>query len=158
MNDRNASGEMTGNAVNVQLRSGRVVDISLELDDKTFKMQVLEGFKFDMQFKVELMKSHDADKGLGQVVRGVHMRLHAGSHIDAPEHFVKGSGEQTGFVLADLLRPEGVITALRNRPGHFRQREDRAGDLPLQGAGDYQRHQHRPEQDQQGNPAIHLQP
>ena len=30
MNDRNAAGEMAASAVNVQLRSGRVVDISLE--------------------------------------------------------------------------------------------------------------------------------
>lgn len=117
MNDRNVAGEMTARAGNVQLRSGRVVDISLELDDKTFKMQVLEGFKFDMQFKVELMKSHDADKGLGQVVRGVHMRLHAGSHIDAPEHFLKG-GKQVHDLPLDLFMGECVVADFSDKlPG-----------------------------------------
>ena len=61
-----------------------------------------------MQFKVELMKSHDADKGLGQVVRGVHMRLHAGSHIDAPEHFVKG-GKQVHDLPLDLFMGECLV-------------------------------------------------
>jgi len=35
--------------------------------------------------------------GPGQIVRGVHMRLHAGSHVDAPEHFVKGGKQIISF-------------------------------------------------------------
>ncbi len=107
MNDRNAAAEAAA-AEKVQLRSGRLVDISLELNEKTFKMQVLEGFKRDMQFQLELLKEHDADKGLGQVVRGVHMRLHAGSHIDAFEHFVKG-GKQVHELPLDLFMGECVV-------------------------------------------------
>jgi kynurenine formamidase len=68
----------------------RIVDISLELDPKDFAMRTLTGFKKDMQFEMEVIKEHDAPGGAGQVVRGVHMRLHAGSHIDAPEHNVRG--------------------------------------------------------------------
>jgi arylformamidase len=117
MNDRIISEEAGAKPVNVDLRSGRLVDISLELNDKTFKMQVLEGFKFDMQFKLELMKSHDSDKGLGQVVRGVHMRLHAGSHIDAPEHFVKG-GKQVHDLPLDLFMGECVVADFSDKlPG-----------------------------------------
>jgi arylformamidase len=107
MNDRNVAAEAAA-AERVQLRSGRLVDISLELNEKTFKMQVLEGFKRDMQFQLELLKEHDADKGLGQVVRGVHMRLHAGSHIDAFEHFVKG-GKQVHELPLDLFMGECVV-------------------------------------------------
>lgn len=89
MNDRNVAGEMS--TPMVQLRSGKLIDISLELDEKVFKMQVMEGFTRDMQFNLEVLKDHDS--GLKQMVRGVHMRLHAGSHIDAPEHFLKGGAQ-----------------------------------------------------------------
>src|SRR4051812_4668054 len=89
MNDRNIAGEMTTPVV--QLRPGRLIDISLELDEKVFKMQVMEGFTRDMQFQLEELKNHDS--GLKQMVRGVHMRLHAGTHIDAPEHFLKGGAQ-----------------------------------------------------------------
>jgi hypothetical protein len=67
-----------------------IVDISLELDPKNFAMRTPAGFKRDMQFEMEVLKEHDAPGGAGQIVRGVHMRLHAGSHVDAPEHNVRG--------------------------------------------------------------------
>ena len=35
---------------------GRIIDISLELNAKNFRMQVMEGFKRDMQFEVEVIK------------------------------------------------------------------------------------------------------
>ena len=71
----------------------RIVDISLELDTEKFEMRTPPGFKKDMQFQIELLKEHDAPGGAGQIVRGVHMRLHAGSHVDAPEHNVKGGAQ-----------------------------------------------------------------
>src|SRR5471030_954191 len=67
-----------------------IVDLSLELDPKHFAMRTPAGFKKDMQFAMEVIKEHDAPGGAGQIVRGVHMRLHAGSHVDAPEHNVPG--------------------------------------------------------------------
>src|SRR5205807_8171133 len=67
-----------------------IVDISLELDPKNYSMRTPAGFKKDMQFEMEVLKEHDAPGGAGQIVRGVHMRLHAGSHVDAPEHNVRG--------------------------------------------------------------------
>jgi arylformamidase len=82
---------------------GRIVDISLEVDEKNFRMQVMEGFKRDMQFEIEVIKEHDAAKGIGQIVRGVHMRLHAGSHIDAPEHFVKGGKQVHELPLSTFI-------------------------------------------------------
>src|SRR5262249_17184005 len=62
----------------------KIIDISLELDPKNFGMRTPAGFKKDMQFEMETLKEHDAPGGAGQIVRGVHMRLHAGSHVDAP--------------------------------------------------------------------------
>ena len=61
--------------------------------------------------------------------------------LDARQHPVEGLGQQTGLVPADLLRAEGIIAALGNGLRHLRQREDRAGDPPLQGVGNGQRHQ-----------------
>jgi arylformamidase len=63
---------------------GRVIDISFELDPKTFHMQVPDGFDKDAQVEVEVIKPYST--GDGQIVRAVHMRLHAGSHVDAPAH------------------------------------------------------------------------
>jgi len=100
----------------------QIIDISLELDDSKFKMRTPAGFKKDLQFQMEVLKEHDAPEGAGQIVRGVHMRLHAGSHIDAPEHNVPGGKQVQNLpletftgdaVIADLrhLVPGGAITA-----------------------------------------------
>src|SRR6202035_5812587 len=101
---------------------GKIVDISLELDAKNFGMRTPAGFTKDLQFQMEVLKEHDAPGGAGQIVSGVHMRLHAGSHIDAPEHNVPGGRQVQDLpletftgdaVIADLrhLVPGGAITA-----------------------------------------------
>ena len=72
------------------LQFENIVDLSLELDPKNFGMRTPAGFTRDLQFAMEVLKEHDAPGGAGQIVRGVHMRLHAGSHVDAPEHNVRG--------------------------------------------------------------------
>ena len=92
----------------------RIVDISLELDPKNFAMRTPAGFKKDMQFKMEVIKEHDAPGGAGQIVRGVHMRLHAGSHVDAPEHNVRG-GTQIHELPLDLFIGEAIIADLRDK-------------------------------------------
>ena len=91
----------------------KIIDISLELDDSKFAMRTPPGFKKDMQFQIELLKEHDAAEGAGQVVRGVHMRLHAGSHVDAPEHNVKG-GKQIQDLPLDTCAGDAVIADLRH--------------------------------------------
>jgi kynurenine formamidase len=101
----------------VPLPIRKVIDISLELDDSKFKMRTPPGFKRDMQFQLEVLKEHDAAEGAGQVVRGVHMRLHAGSHIDAPEHNVKG-GKQVQDLPLEMFAGDAVVADLRHRvPG-----------------------------------------
>ena len=91
----------------------KIIDISLELDDSKFAMRTPPGFKKDMQFQMEVLKEHDAAEGAGQIVRGVHMRLHAGSHIDAPEHMVKG-GKQIQDLPLDMFAGDAVIADLRH--------------------------------------------
>ncbi len=90
-----------------------IVDISLELDDSKFSMRTPPGFKKDLQFRLEVLKEHDSAEGAGQIVRGVHMRLHAGSHIDAPEHNVKG-GKQVQDLPLETFAGDAVIADLRH--------------------------------------------
>jgi kynurenine formamidase len=95
----------------------RIVDLSLELDPKNFAMRTPLGFTKDMQFEMEVIKEHDAPGGAGQIVRGVHMRLHAGSHVDAPEHNVRG-GTQIHQLPLDLFIGAAVVADLRDKmPG-----------------------------------------
>ena len=94
-----------------------IVDISLELDPKNFAMRTPAGFKKDMQFELEVIKEHDAPGGAGQIVRGVHMRLHAGSHVDAPEHNVPG-GTQIHQLPLELFVGDAIVADLRHKlPG-----------------------------------------
>src|ERR1700737_1644417 len=73
----------------MSVAGGTIVDISLELDPKNFGMRTPAGFKKDMQFEMETLKEHDAPGGAGQIVRGGHMRLHAGTPVDPPDHKVR---------------------------------------------------------------------
>ena len=91
-----------------------IVDISLELDPKNFAMRTPTGFKKDMQFAMEVIKEHDAPGGAGQIVRGVHMRLHAGSHVDAPEHNVRG-GTQIHQLPLELFIGDAIVADLRDK-------------------------------------------
>ena len=91
-----------------------LIDLSLELDPKHFAMRTPAGFKKDMQFEMEVIKEHDAPGGAGQIVRGVHMRLHAGSHVDAPEHNVRG-GTQIHQLPLDLFIGDAIVADLRDK-------------------------------------------
>ena len=103
-----------------------MVDISLELDPKNYSMRTPAGFKKDMQFEMEVLKEHDAPGGAGQIVRGVHMRLHAGSHVDAPEHNVRG-GTQIHQLPLELFMGDAIVADLRDKmPGKaITEKEDR---------------------------------
>jgi kynurenine formamidase len=99
------------------LTIGKIIDISLELDARNFGMRTPAGFKKDMQFAMEVLKEHDAPGGAGQIVRGVHMRLHAGSHVDAPEHNVRG-GTQIHQLPLELFVGDAIVADLRDKmPG-----------------------------------------
>jgi arylformamidase len=76
--------------------AGRILDISLELYEG-IPLAVPAGSARDLAFRLEVLKEYDAPGGAGQIVRGLHMRLHAGTHVDVPLHFVKG-----GLPLAEV--------------------------------------------------------
>ena len=97
------------------LQPEAIIDLSLELDSTTFGMRTPTGFKKDMQFAMEVLKEHDAPWGAGQIVRGVHMRLHAGSHVDAPEHNVRG-GTQIHELPLETFIGDAIIADLRDKP------------------------------------------
>lgn len=99
------------------LTFGKVIDISLTLDTEKFHMRTPAGFKRDMQFELEVLKEHDAPGGAGQIVRGVHMRLHAGSHIDAPEHNLPGGAQVLDLPLDTFIGPAVVADLRDSFPG-----------------------------------------
>src|SRR5438105_575193 len=108
---------------------GEIIDISLELDPKSFGMRTPAGFAKDMQFAMEVLKEHDAPGGAGQIVRGVHMRLHAGSHVDAPEHNVRG-GTQIHQLPLGLFIGDAVVADLRHKmPGKAITEKDMENSL-----------------------------
>src|SRR6516225_8232868 len=114
----------------------KIIDISLELDPKNFAMRTPAGFKKDMQFAMEVIKEHDSPGGAGQIVRGVHMRLHAGSHVDPPEHNVRG-GTQIHQLPLDLFIGDAVtpIYATRCPGGRSRRRTCRSGSTTASAKG-----------------------
>ena len=91
-----------------------IIDISLDLDAKNFHMRSYDGFKKNMEFDVEVIKDYPG--GLGQIVRGVHMRLHAGSHIDAPSHMLQGGKDMHQVPLAAFIG-DAVVADVRHRGG-----------------------------------------
>ena len=114
----------------------RIVDISLELDPNNFAMRTPAGFTKDMQFEMEVIKEHDSPGGAGQIVRGMHMRLHAGSHVDAPEHNLRG-GTQIHQLQLDLFIGDAVIADLRDKmPGRaITRRTCRSGSTTASAKG-----------------------
>jgi arylformamidase len=92
----------------------RLIDISLPLDDR-FQMHTPAGFARDLQFQLEVLKDYDSPGGAGQIVRGAHMRLHAGTHVDAQAHFVKG-GTHVHELPLETFIGEAVVADLSATP------------------------------------------
>jgi len=110
--DTTASLERGARRAKAPLAARTIIDISLELDASTYKMRSYEGFKKDMQFEVEVIKDYPG--GLGQIVRGAHMRLHAGTHVDAPSHMIKG-GDDIHHLPLELFFGPAVVADVRHR-------------------------------------------
>src|SRR5689334_22825177 len=112
------SGHGTGAAVAAEIalslqQARRIIDISLDLDPEKFRMRTYAGFRKDMQFETEIIKDY-GDGGLGQRVRGVHMRLHAGTHIDAPSHMIEGASDMHELPLERFIGP-AMVADVRHR-------------------------------------------
>src|SRR5215475_14349055 len=106
------SGDPRSEIAMVLGQAVRVIDISLELDASKFHMRTYAGFKKDMQFETEIIKDYPG--GLGQLVRGVHMRLHAGTHIDAPSHMLQGGKDMHELDLGTFIGP-AFVADIRHR-------------------------------------------
>jgi arylformamidase len=76
-----------------------VIDISLQLGSD-YKMQTPEGVK-NVQLEFEVIKDYPG--GMGQYVTAVHMRLHNGTHVDAPKHFVEGGASVDQIPLSTFI-------------------------------------------------------
>ncbi len=84
-----------------------IVDISLELTG-SYRHQTPEGVK-DVQLEIELIKDYPG--GLGQQVRAVRMRLHHGTHVDAPMHYVQG-GAPLAAIPLDVFYGDTIVLDL----------------------------------------------
>jgi arylformamidase len=98
----------------VTISIGQIIDISLPLDS-SYRMHTPAGFARDLQFEVEVLKDFDAPGGAGQIVRGVHMRLHAGTHVDVPHHFVR-NGKRVHEVPLGTFIGDAVVADLSHKP------------------------------------------
>lgn len=96
-------------------------------------MRTYEGFTKDMQFDLEVIRDYPG--GLRQIVRGAHMRLHAGTRVDAPSHMVQG-GKQIHDLTLDTFIGGAVVADLRHRGGKAGIRAD---DLEKSVGGHVQR-------------------
>lgn len=102
----------------------RIVDISMPLT-ADYKMHTPAGVK-DVQLQLEVIKEHDAPDGAGQMVRALHARLHHGTHVDAPEHFVKGGKQISDLELATFVGPAVIADVRHVGPGNEIQPSDLA--------------------------------
>lgn len=89
-----------------------IVDISMPLTSD-YHMHTPAGVR-DVQLAIEVIKDHDSPEGAGQTVRALHARLHHGTHVDAPEHFVKDGLQMQDLPLEIFFGPAVVadVTSL----------------------------------------------
>lgn len=83
----------------------KVIDISLDLGPG-YLHNTPEGVK-NVQLAFEMIKDYPG--GLGQQVRAVSMRLHHGTHVDAPMHFVQGGKGISDFPLSTFCGPAVLV-------------------------------------------------
>lgn len=88
-----------------------IIDISMPLS-ADYRMHTPAGVR-DVQLEFEVIKEHDAADGDGQMVRALHARLHHGTHVDAPEHFVKGGPQIHDLDLSVFVGP-AVVADVRS--------------------------------------------
>ncbi len=82
----------------------QIIDISLPLGSD-YRMHTPEGVR-DLQLEYELLKDYPG--GAGQRVSAVHMRVHHGTHVDSPMHFVQGGTQLTELPLETFFGPVAV--------------------------------------------------
>ena len=97
----------------------RIVDISFPLDATTYRNNLPRAIVSRypgkaIGFEIDELIERGGPDSVGQVARGVRMRLHAGSHIDAPEHWIPGGKQIHELPLARFIG-EVVIADLSGK-------------------------------------------
>jgi arylformamidase len=97
----------------------RIVDISFPLDARTYRNNLPQAIVSRypgkaIGFEIDQLIERGGPDSVGQVARGVKMRLHAGSHIDAPEHWIPGGKQIHELPLAQFIG-EVVIADLSGK-------------------------------------------
>ena len=98
----------------------RIIDISFPLDPKTYKnnlhQKMLDHFAGrPIGFEIDTLLERGGPFSSGQVARGVKMRLHVGTHVDAPEHWVAG-GKHIEEIPLDTFIGEAVVADFLEKP------------------------------------------
>jgi arylformamidase len=106
----------------------RIIDISFPLDATTYRNNLPKSLVDGRQgmpigFEIETVIERGGDFSVGQVARGIKMRLHAGSHIDAPEHWIEGALQIQDFPL-DRFIGDAFIADLTGRPNREITRDE----------------------------------
>jgi arylformamidase len=120
--------------------SQRIVDISFPLDAATYRnnlpQSLLDRYPGKPSgFEVEEVIGRNSPDSVGQLARGVKMRLHVGSHIDAPEHWIEG-GKQIHDLPLEYFMGDAVIANVSGRKSKSIEAEDlekSAGQILLPG-------------------------
>jgi arylformamidase len=100
----------------MSLSNKRIVDISFPLDPATYRNNLptplLQHFAGRaIGFEIEPLIERGGPFSVGQIARGVKMRLHTGSHVDAPEHWIAG-GKQIHDLPLELFIGDAVVVDL----------------------------------------------
>jgi arylformamidase len=97
----------------------RIVDISFPLSATTYRNNlpktVTDRYPGKaIGFEIDQLIAREGPDSVGQVARGVKMRLHAGSHIDAPEHWIEGGKQIQDLPLSQFIG-EAVVADLSRK-------------------------------------------
>ena len=105
----------------------KVIDISMMVDTG-FDMHTPAGVK-NVGLSLEVIKDHDSAEGAGQLVRAITARLHSGTHVDAPEHAVKGGKQTHDIPVETFVGPAVVANMSHKSPGGAITVEDLEKDI-----------------------------
>ncbi|WP_067449698.1 cyclase family protein [Actinomadura macra] len=77
----------------------------------------MRGLAADPGFRIEILRRHADTDGDGQVIRAISARLHVGTHVDAPEHYVPGGSQVMDVPLEKYVGPAVVAFLGDLEPG-----------------------------------------
>ncbi|QXJ21085.1 cyclase family protein [Actinomadura graeca] len=91
-------------------------DISLPVGTG-FAHPSMPGLAADPGLRIETLRRHADTDGDGQVIRAISARLHVGTHVDAPEHYVPAGAQVMDIPLGTYVGPAVVVSLGGLEPG-----------------------------------------